>query len=233
MRTSIVVSTLSFLALVSADTGKLGDAAVVDNNPVGASYEARLPNRPSTSVRGVFLASSNPSGRGVDFQITLDGLPSEGGPFSKSLSPPIHYRLPRIRHHPGLLPSELPLTEPHSLPSPRPTRSRQRQRRAQRRTEPDPVGGPERVQPVGQPLLGLCQVRVALQGLQHRVCIARIDHDRLARVRRSVQDDHPDIVVLEGANRDNMGMVVRPGTPFRIPLCRTSGCRVSHCRTFH
>ncbi|KAJ9668557.1 hypothetical protein H2201_001199 [Coniosporium apollinis] len=81
MRTSIILPTLSLLALAAADTGRLGDAEVVTNNPIGASYEARLPNIATTDVRGVFIATSNPSGRGVDFQITLDGLPSTGGPF--------------------------------------------------------------------------------------------------------------------------------------------------------
>ncbi|EON65821.1 hypothetical protein W97_05060 [Coniosporium apollinis CBS 100218] len=65
----------------------LDDAEVVTNNPIWASYEARLPNSATTDVRGVFIAISNPSGRGVDFQITLDGLPSTGGPFRAQSQP--------------------------------------------------------------------------------------------------------------------------------------------------
>ncbi|KAJ9634618.1 hypothetical protein H2199_008901 [Coniosporium tulheliwenetii] len=63
------------------------EAEVVTNNPIGASYEARLPNSATTDVRGVFIAISNPSGRGVDFQVTLDGLPSTGGPLTTQLQP--------------------------------------------------------------------------------------------------------------------------------------------------
>lgn len=81
MRSSTVLSVLSTLALVSAQTGKLGDAPVVTNNPVGASYYATLPNKESESVRGTVYAVSSPTGKGVDFDITLSGLPAEGGPF--------------------------------------------------------------------------------------------------------------------------------------------------------
>jgi len=84
MRSSTVLSVLSTLALVSAQTGKLGDAPVVTNNPIGASYYATLPNKESESVRGTVYVVSSPTGKGVDFDITLSGLPAEGGPFCTS-----------------------------------------------------------------------------------------------------------------------------------------------------
>ncbi|OCL12959.1 Cu,Zn superoxide dismutase-like protein, partial [Glonium stellatum] len=62
-------------------TGKLGDAPVVTNNPIGASYYATLPNKATESVRGTVYAVSSPTGKGVDFDVTLSGLPAEGGPF--------------------------------------------------------------------------------------------------------------------------------------------------------
>jgi len=84
MRYSTVLSVLLTLALVSAQTGELGDAPVVTNNPIGASYYATLPNKESESVRGTVYAVSSPTGKGVDFDITLSGLPAEGGPFCTS-----------------------------------------------------------------------------------------------------------------------------------------------------
>lgn len=81
MRSSTVLSVLSTLALVSAQTSKLGDAPVVTNNPIGASYYATLPDKESESVRGTVYAVSSPTGKGVDFDITLSGLPAEGSPF--------------------------------------------------------------------------------------------------------------------------------------------------------
>ena len=84
MRSSTVLSVLSTLALAGAQTGKPGDASVVTNNPIGASYYATFPNKESESVRGSVYAVSSPTGEGVDFDITLSGLPPEGGPFCTS-----------------------------------------------------------------------------------------------------------------------------------------------------
>ncbi|KAF2842236.1 Cu,Zn superoxide dismutase-like protein, partial [Patellaria atrata CBS 101060] len=82
---STVISSLSILALASAQTttGQLGDAAAITNNPEGAIYVATLPI--SKGVRGTVTAQTAPGGAGVAFQITVDGLPTEGGPFSYHL----------------------------------------------------------------------------------------------------------------------------------------------------
>lgn len=65
----------------SGVTGKLGDAAVITNNPAGAVYAATLPNREDTPVRGSVVASTVGGGEGVEFQVSISGLPAEGGPF--------------------------------------------------------------------------------------------------------------------------------------------------------
>lgn len=65
----------------SGATGKLGDAAVITNNPAGAVYAATLPNREDTTVRGSIVASSVGGGRGVQFQVSISGLPEGEGPF--------------------------------------------------------------------------------------------------------------------------------------------------------
>ena len=77
---------MPLLALASAQTGKLGDALAVENNPAGASYIASLPEKAGTSLRGYVLATSGANGKGVNFAVNLVGLPSEGGPFRKSLT---------------------------------------------------------------------------------------------------------------------------------------------------
>jgi len=83
---STLFSIVPLLALASAQTGKLGDALAVENNPAGASYIASLPEKAGTSLRGYVLATSGANGKGVNFAVNLVGLPSEGGPFRKSLT---------------------------------------------------------------------------------------------------------------------------------------------------
>lgn len=60
-------------------TGKLGDAAQITNNPPGASYVAVLEG----PVTGEVTATSAATGKGVFFSVTVNGLPTEGGPFGK------------------------------------------------------------------------------------------------------------------------------------------------------
>ena len=57
MYSTIVAAALTGFALVKAQTppvpgvtGQLGDAAIVNNNPAGATYIATLPNSPTTGV---------------------------------------------------------------------------------------------------------------------------------------------------------------------------------------
>lgn len=81
MRCASLFLTAASAVLASAATGKLGDAAEITNNPASAVYAAVLPNRDDTAVRGSVIASSVANGQAVEFQVTISGLPEEGGPF--------------------------------------------------------------------------------------------------------------------------------------------------------
>ncbi|KAF2088705.1 Cu,Zn superoxide dismutase-like protein, partial [Saccharata proteae CBS 121410] len=81
MRISTVVATLAACVLASAQTGQLGDAQVFSDNPAGVAYQAVFPSSDKNSVRGSVVASSVGNGQGVQFQIAISGLPTEGGPF--------------------------------------------------------------------------------------------------------------------------------------------------------
>lgn len=70
--------------IVPGTTGKLGDAAIVKNNPVGVTYTAILPDTPKSTIRGYVAGTSNADGTGVNFNINLYGLIDTSlGPFSK------------------------------------------------------------------------------------------------------------------------------------------------------
>ncbi|POS80862.1 cytosolic Cu/Zn superoxide dismutase [Diaporthe helianthi] len=89
MRMSIATAVLAAASVSAQDTGKLGDAAVVSDNPVGAIYKASMPETAFTksaypsggNIKGNVYALSSPDGTGVIFKVKLSGLPSEGGPF--------------------------------------------------------------------------------------------------------------------------------------------------------
>ncbi|KAK3725098.1 hypothetical protein LTR37_000609 [Vermiconidia calcicola] len=68
----------SLLALLPAGLANEKAAPPTTGNPQGAQYIAALP---SGSVSGSVVASSSFNGTGVNFQISLSGLPSQGGPF--------------------------------------------------------------------------------------------------------------------------------------------------------
>ena len=113
MHFSIALAALSGLALVNAQvpgattikgsptydgfpvpgtTGKLGNAAITQNNPQCVTYNATLPS--TGSVRGYVAATANANGTGVFFNVYLTGLPSESlGPFCKSLYEHLPFRL--------------------------------------------------------------------------------------------------------------------------------------------
>jgi hypothetical protein len=71
-------------ATAATVVAQVQDAPVVTSNPIGAQYVAELPNKASTAVRGSVVGKTAPSGKGVQFQVAISGLPAEGGPFSKS-----------------------------------------------------------------------------------------------------------------------------------------------------
>lgn len=68
----------------------LGNATAVDSNPQGASFKATFPTdkqftpTPNGNVKGVVLAQTGRDGKGVRFDVMLDNLPDEGGPFCRS-----------------------------------------------------------------------------------------------------------------------------------------------------
>lgn len=57
-------------------------APVTYNNPPGVQYFAVLPA--DTPVHGSVVASSNSNGTGVNFDVSITGLPAQGGPFRES-----------------------------------------------------------------------------------------------------------------------------------------------------
>ncbi|KAI4214493.1 MAG: hypothetical protein LQ351_002910 [Letrouitia transgressa] len=86
MQSSILIALATGLTFANAQagvtTGKLGDAAIVNGNPLGVTYTATLPNRPDTNIRGYISGTSNSNGTGVNFNINLSGFPSPSlGPF--------------------------------------------------------------------------------------------------------------------------------------------------------
>ncbi|KAK4648496.1 uncharacterized protein QC761_110630 [Podospora bellae-mahoneyi] len=94
MRVSNNLSLVLFAAGVTAqsvepETGKLGDATIVSNNPVGVVYKAVLPAeawfKPAYpdggNIEGEVTAVAAESGEGVVYTYKLSNLPKEGGPF--------------------------------------------------------------------------------------------------------------------------------------------------------
>ncbi|RKU42634.1 hypothetical protein DL546_000011, partial [Coniochaeta pulveracea] len=92
MRTTSILSLLTAaavkLATATPQTGALGNATVVVNNPPGVVYSASLPAAafdkaafPSGNVKGSIAATANPNGIGAWFKVQFSGLPKEGGPF--------------------------------------------------------------------------------------------------------------------------------------------------------
>ena len=91
MKTSVVASSLLLAVALAQTTGQLGDAAVVNNNPAGVSYQAVLPERTNTNIRGQITGTSNANGTGVQWNLNLYGFPDASlGPFCKSHSPSLN-----------------------------------------------------------------------------------------------------------------------------------------------
>ncbi|KAH8602834.1 superoxide dismutase [Bisporella sp. PMI_857] len=73
------------LALV-ASLVNAQNAPVVTNNPVGVVYTATFPETPffkpvGANIKGSVVATANPDGVGVSYDISISNLPSTGGPF--------------------------------------------------------------------------------------------------------------------------------------------------------
>ncbi|KAK3995504.1 superoxide dismutase [Cladorrhinum sp. PSN332] len=71
------------------ETGKLGNATIVTNNPIGVVYKATLPEKAwfasaypeGGNIEGDITAVAAPDGKGVVFTVKLSNLPKEGGPL--------------------------------------------------------------------------------------------------------------------------------------------------------
>lgn len=70
---------------VPGTSGELGPAAIVESNPKGVTYQAILPNKNTTGVRGYIAGTSYANGTGVVFNINFYGFADfeNLGPFSK------------------------------------------------------------------------------------------------------------------------------------------------------
>ena len=73
----------SLLAAATLATSQSTDAPVVTNNPIGASYIAKLPSKEGSALQGTLVATSSPDGKGINLAVSFSGLPKEGGPFSE------------------------------------------------------------------------------------------------------------------------------------------------------
>ena len=74
-----LLTILTALAATLLPTTLAGDAPVTTNNPPGVQYIAILPK--DNAVSGSVVASSNSTGTGVNFDVSISGLPAQGGPF--------------------------------------------------------------------------------------------------------------------------------------------------------
>ena len=87
--TSSIVLLAAFAASTIAQstttpvTGLLGDAPKVNNENPNTAYVATLPNSVTSNVRGTISIAGNGGNTGVVVDVTIDGLPEEGGPFSR------------------------------------------------------------------------------------------------------------------------------------------------------
>lgn len=78
-----VVSAVAAVAY-GQTTGKLGDAAEINDNPVGTAYVATFTPKGNSNLTGTVLATSGPGGEGVHFSVSVSGLPADQGPFGTS-----------------------------------------------------------------------------------------------------------------------------------------------------
>ena len=84
MRSSLFLAAVTAGLAFAADPVPGTPAVVVTNNPKGVTYQAVLPNKNTTTVRGYVAGTSNANGTGVIFNINLYGFPdSRFGPFSR------------------------------------------------------------------------------------------------------------------------------------------------------
>ena len=75
------VFSVAALAVAQSST----EAPVVNGNPAGATFAATLQSKEAgnNGLRGTVTGVSGTNGTGVLWAISLSGLPTTGGPFSK------------------------------------------------------------------------------------------------------------------------------------------------------
>ncbi|KAF2748127.1 Cu,Zn superoxide dismutase-like protein [Sporormia fimetaria CBS 119925] len=76
-----ICAVIAAASAVSAQTATstVTPAPEVTNNVEGVSYVAELPEK--GTVRGSVVGTSASDGKGVQFKVSISGLPAEGGPF--------------------------------------------------------------------------------------------------------------------------------------------------------
>jgi hypothetical protein len=100
------------LALAPSTLAK--SAPVTNNNPEGVQFIAVVPN--SSGLSGSVVASSTGNGTGVGIQVSIAGLPSQGGPFSMSqLRAPSDYGLIYLQSTPSTLIQSPPMAHVRPL----------------------------------------------------------------------------------------------------------------------
>lgn len=84
-KTLFAFASAALLGSVAAE-----DAKIVENNPQGVSYTAKLPEKPffagadlKGNVVGSIYATTADNGVGTKFTVKFSNLPKSGGPFSK------------------------------------------------------------------------------------------------------------------------------------------------------
>ncbi len=80
---TILTALLSATSVVAQTTGKLGDAKVVMDNPPSTDYVAAFNMAGPEMITGWVNASTDASGKGVAFTISVKGFQADKGPFRK------------------------------------------------------------------------------------------------------------------------------------------------------
>jgi len=71
------VSSLAAVAALASVT-TAGDAPVVNNNPIAATYSATIPEDTAGELSGAIKIAASPSGQGVAVQFAMYNLPNSG-----------------------------------------------------------------------------------------------------------------------------------------------------------
>ena len=82
MKSSAIAAAASAALATAQTTGKMGNAAITENNPTMVAYMASLPS--GTSVQGIIEGVSNANGTGVEWNVNFFQFPDASkGPFRK------------------------------------------------------------------------------------------------------------------------------------------------------